>query len=109
MIVGLAMADHRFDGGSPPQFAFYLTMDAALLPQFENPEWFRRVVAPVALVDIGPFDLAPGQGLGFLDHLPQAVAILRGRQPVELTVLRLKRTHLPLSWAGQRRRLGFES
>ncbi len=30
-------------------------------------------------------------------------AILQGRQPVELTALRLKRTHLPLSWAEQRR------
>ena len=36
-------------------------------------------------------------------------AILQGRQPVELTVLRLKRTHLPLSWVEQRRLLGFES
>jgi hypothetical protein len=36
-------------------------------------------------------------------------SILRGRQPVELTVLRLKRTHLPLSWVEQRRLLGFES
>ncbi len=36
-------------------------------------------------------------------------AILQGRQPVELTVLRLKRIGLPLSWAEQRRLLGFES
>ncbi len=36
-------------------------------------------------------------------------AILQGRQPVELTVLRLKRIGLPLSWADQRRLLGFES
>jgi len=35
-------------------------------------------------------------------------AILQGRQPVELTAARLKRTHLPLSWAEQRRLLGFE-
>ena len=28
---------------------------------------------------------------------------------VELTALRLKRIHLPLSWAEQRRLLGFES
>ena len=36
-------------------------------------------------------------------------AILQGRQPVELTALRLKRIRLPLSWAEQRRLLGFES
>ena len=35
-------------------------------------------------------------------------AILQGRQPVELTALRLKRIGLPLSWVEQRRRLGFE-
>ncbi len=35
-------------------------------------------------------------------------AILAGRQPVELTVSRLKRIgDLPVSWAGQRRLLGF--
>ncbi len=36
-------------------------------------------------------------------------AILQGRQPVELTAARLKRIRLPLSWAEQRRLLGFES
>ncbi len=35
--------------------------------------------------------------------------ILQGRQPVELTVLRLKRTRLPPSWVEQRCLLGFES
>ena len=34
-------------------------------------------------------------------------AILQGRQPVELTVLRLKRIGLPLSSVEQRRLLGF--
>ena len=35
-------------------------------------------------------------------------AILDGRQPTELTVTRLKRVRdLPISWAEQRRRLGF--
>jgi DNA invertase Pin-like site-specific DNA recombinase len=36
-------------------------------------------------------------------------AILQGRQPVELTALRLKRIRLPLSWVEQRHLLGFES
>jgi hypothetical protein len=31
MAVGFAMADHRFDGGAPPQFLFNLAVDAALL------------------------------------------------------------------------------
>jgi DNA invertase Pin-like site-specific DNA recombinase len=34
-------------------------------------------------------------------------AILEGRQPVELTASRLKRTRLPHCWAGQRRALDF--
>jgi site-specific DNA recombinase len=34
-------------------------------------------------------------------------AILDGRHPVELTAARLKRLRLPLSWADQRRILGF--
>jgi len=34
-------------------------------------------------------------------------AILKGRQPVELTAARLKRIRLPLSWVEQRRLLGF--
>ncbi len=36
-------------------------------------------------------------------------AILQGRQPGELTAARLKQIRLPMSWAEQRRLLGFES
>ena len=36
-------------------------------------------------------------------------AILQGYQPVDLTAAHLKRIRLPLSWAEQRRLLGFES
>jgi len=31
----------------------------------------------IALVDIGPLDLAAGQRLGFLDHVLQVVAVVR--------------------------------
>jgi hypothetical protein len=34
MAVGLAMTDHRFDGGAPSELFFDLAMDAALLPRF---------------------------------------------------------------------------
>ena len=64
MAVGLAMADHRFDGGPSPQFASDLTKDAALLPGLEDPERLGRIVAPVTFVDIDPLDLAAGQRLG---------------------------------------------
>ena len=51
-----------------------------------------------------------------VDHLPLALlapdiieAILDGRQPTELTAVRLKRLRqLPLDWLQQRRHLGFE-
>ena len=37
-------------------------------------------------------------------------AIIEGRQPAELTAARLKRMYdLPISWAEQRRLLGFTS
>jgi len=74
--VGFAVADHRLDGGSAPQFLLDLAMDAAFLPGVEDPERFRRIVAPVALVDIGPFDLAARERLGFLDRVPQSVAVV---------------------------------
>ena len=33
-------------------------------------------MALVALVDVGAFDLAAGEGLGFRDHLPQGMAVV---------------------------------
>ncbi len=77
MAVHLAMADDGLDGGSAPQLLLDLAVNAALLARFEDPERFWRIVAPVALVDIDPFDLAAGQRLGFLDRLPQGVAVVR--------------------------------
>ncbi len=75
--IGFAMTDDGFDGGSPPQFLLDLAMDAALLAGFEDPPRVGGVVAPVALVHIGPLDLAAGQHLGFLDHVLQGVAVPR--------------------------------
>ncbi len=75
--VGLAVADDGLDGGSPSELASDLTVDAALLAGTIDPERLGRIVADIALVDVGPLDLAAGQGLGLLDHLPQAVAVVR--------------------------------
>ena len=77
MAVHLAMADDGFDGGSPPEFASDLAVNAAFLSRAEDPVWLWRIVAPVALVDIDPLDLAAGQGLGLLEHLLQGVAVVR--------------------------------
>lgn len=76
MAVGFAMADDHFNGGASPQFFLDLSVSAALLPGTEDPVWIWRVMAAIALVDIGPFDLAPGQRLGFPDHLAQGVPVI---------------------------------
>ena len=62
--VCLAVSDDGFDGGSPPEFLLDLAVNAALLAGFEDPPRVRGVVAAIALVHIGPVDLAPGQPLG---------------------------------------------
>ena len=76
MAVGFAVTDHRLYGGSSSQFLFDLAVDATLLAGLEDPERLGRRVAPVALVDINPLDLAAGQRLGLLDHLLQGVAAI---------------------------------
>jgi len=75
--VGFAMADDGFDGGSPPEFLPDLAVDAAVLAGFEDPAGLWRMLAAVAFVHIGPLDLVAGQRLGFLEHLPQGVTIVR--------------------------------
>ena len=77
MTVGLAMADHRLDGGASPELAFDLTMSTSLLSGSEDPERLWRVMPDISFVDIDPLDLAASQSLGFLYHLSQCVAIIR--------------------------------
>ena len=76
MAVGLAMTDDGLDGGSPPEFAFDLSVNAALLARFEDPARLRRVVTHITRIHIGALDLAAGERLGFLDDLPQGVAVI---------------------------------
>ncbi len=73
--VALHMPDHRLDGGTAPEFAFNRTMDSALLSGDEHPQWPRRLVAAIAVVDVDPLDFAPGQRLGLFDHAGQRVAV----------------------------------
>ncbi len=75
--VGFAMADDGLYGGSASEFLLDLAVNAALLARFEDPVGLWRIVAPIALVHIGPLDLAAGQRLGFLDHVLQGVAVVR--------------------------------
>ncbi len=76
MAVGLAVSDDRFDGGSSSQLLFDLSVDAAFLPRAEDPARFRRLVADISFVDIGPLDLAAGQRLGLLDDRLQGVTVV---------------------------------
>ncbi len=74
MAVSFAVSDDGFDGGSSPQFASDLAVDAALLPGTIDPVWLRRIVAHIALVHINALDFPAGQGL---EHLFQGVAVIR--------------------------------
>ena len=57
MTVCLAVADDRFDGGSSPQFAFDLSVDAAFLPRAKDPARIWCLVADISLVHVSPLDL----------------------------------------------------
>ncbi len=76
MAIGFTVADHRLYCRAAPEFLLDLTKDAAFLPGLEDPEGLGRGVAPVALVDIDPLDLAPRERLGFFQHLFQGVAVI---------------------------------
>ena len=76
MAVGFHVADDRLDGRAPAQFAFDLPVHATFLTGFEYAQWLKGIVASVSLVDVHPLDLAPCEGLGFLDHGPERVAII---------------------------------
>ncbi len=76
MAVGFAVTDDGLDGGPPPEFLFDLSMNAAPLAGFEDPDRIWHIVAPVSLVHIDPLDLAAGQRLGLLDDFFQGVAVI---------------------------------
>ena len=76
MAVCFAVPDDSFDGGSPAEFLLDLAVNAALLAGLEDPPRVGGVVAAVSFVHIGPLDLAPGQQLGFGDHVFQGVAVI---------------------------------
>jgi hypothetical protein len=56
MAVVLHVADHRLDRGSTPELALDSAVDAALLTRDEDPSGVWRLVAAIALVDIGALD-----------------------------------------------------
>lgn len=76
MAIGLEVSDDGLDGGAAPEFLFDLAMDAAPLAGTVDPERIGRLVALIALVDVDAADLGPGQGLGFLQHVGQGVAVI---------------------------------
>ena len=76
MSVGLAVADDSLDGGSALELAFDLAVDATLLSGTVDPERLWGIVALVALIDIGAFDLAAGKRLGLLDDFSQGMAVV---------------------------------
>ena len=71
------MSDHGLDGGPAPQLLLDLAVDTAFLAGAIDAQGLWRVVADIALVDIGPFNLDAGERLGFGDDGPQGVAVRR--------------------------------
>jgi len=63
-------------GGSSPQLTSDLTVDASLLAGEGDAQGLWHVVATIALVGIGPLDLAPRQLFGFRDDLGQGVTVI---------------------------------
>ena len=62
--VSLHVANDSFDGRAAAQFALDDTEDATLLTGDEDAARIGRVMAAVALVDIGALDRAAGELLG---------------------------------------------
>lgn len=70
------MSDHGFDGGAAARFLLDLAMDAALLAGALDAQGLGRVVADVALVDIGSLDLDAGQRVGLDEDGSQGMAAI---------------------------------
>ena len=78
-VLGLEMADHRFDGGAPLEFAFDLGRDAALLTCGKNPKLIigRRVVAAIASIGDGAIESIADECLHGRDNGRKRVAVVR--------------------------------
>ncbi|MFK4495890.1 hypothetical protein ABIF86_000181 [Bradyrhizobium japonicum] len=64
MSLGFEVSDDGLNGGAAAQLALDGAEDAALLAGDEDAAGILRVVAAVALVDIGPLDRTAGECLG---------------------------------------------
>ena len=71
------MADDGFDSGPAPQLLLDLAVGAAPLAGAVDAQGLGRVVADIAVVNVGLLDLDPGQGLRFGYHDPKGVAVIR--------------------------------
>ena len=76
-VLGLQVADDRFNGGAALHLAADRGGDPASLAGDPNPELPRVVMAAIALVDMDAAGLDPGQLLQFGDDRPQGVAVER--------------------------------
>ena len=72
----LHVANDGFDGRAAAQFALDDAEDAALLTGDEDAVRVGRVVAAIALVDIGALDRAAGELLGGIDDDRERVAVI---------------------------------
>jgi hypothetical protein len=72
----LHVANDGFDGRAAAQFALDDAEDAALLTGDEDAVRIGRVVAAIALVDIGALDRAAGELLGGIDDDRERVAVI---------------------------------
>ena len=63
--VGFQVPDDGLDGGPASDFLLDRSTGPARPAGTVDAQGFGRVVADIALVDIGPFDLDPGQSLVF--------------------------------------------
>ena len=75
------MSNHGLDGGAAPELFFDLAMNPTLLAGSIDAQGFGRVVADIALVDIGSFDFDTGEILGFGDDGTKGVTVIGRAQP----------------------------
>ena len=78
-VLGLEVADNRFDGGAPSHLPFDLRRDAALLACSEDLElvFGRRIVAAIAGIGEDAFEDVADERFDPRDDLGERVAVLR--------------------------------